>query len=371
MIPERKTLFLVDDNITNLTVGKKALSGSYNVITLSSGEKMLEMLENIIPDLILLDVDMPGIDGYEAIRRLKISKKNADIPVIFLTSMDDEEMELKGLSLGAVDYITKPFSPLRLLKRIEIHLLIEVQKQKLVKQKQELIRFSVNLSQLVKEGTKTIEELKNAILSTMAELVENRDKITGGHIARTQNYIKVLIEAMKEHEVYKDEMMKLDKELILLSCQLHDVGKIAIKDSILNKPGKLTPEEFQEIKTHAVFGEKVMLKLKEKTVDNDFVEYARIFAVSHHEKWDGSGYPNELKGEDIPLLGRIMAIADVYDALVADRPYKKAFPHEKAVQIIIEGKGNHFDPVLINLFEMIHPEFEKIAAEVTQWSIKQ
>ena len=366
MTSKRKTIFLVDDNITNLTIGKKALSGSYNVFTLNSGETMLEMLENIVPDLILLDIDMPGMNGYEVIKRLKSDEKNADIPVIFLTALDNEEMELEGLSLGAVDYIAKPFSPLRLLKRIEIHLLIEAQKQELVEQKQELIRFNVNLSQLVKERTKTIEELKNAILSIMAELVENRDKITGGHIARTQNYIKVLIEAMKEHEVYKDEMIKLDKELILLSCQLHDVGKIAIKDSILNKPGKLTPEEFQEIKTHAAFGEKAMLKLKEKTMDNAFVEYARIFAVSHHEKWDGSGYPNKLKGEDIPLLGRIMAIADVYDALVADRPYKKALSHERAVQIILEGKGNHFDPILIGLFEKIHPEFEKIAAKIAR-----
>ena len=360
----RKTIFLVDDDITNLTVGKKSLMNLYNVFTLNSGEVMFEMLENITPDLILLDVNMPGLDGYEVIKMLKADEKNANIPVIFLTALRNEEMELEGLSLGAVDYITKPFSTSRLLKRIEIHLLVESQKHMLVTQKQELLYFNNNLSQMVHEKTKTVVELKNAILSTMAELVEHRDEITGGHIARTQRYIKSLMDAMKIQEVYKNEMKKLDEELVLLSCQLHDVGKIAIRDSILKKPGKLTPDEFLEIQTHADFGEKAILKLKDKTMDNDFVEYARIFAASHHEKWDGSGYPKGLKGENIPLLGRIMAVADVYDALVTDRPYKKALPHNKAAEILIEGRGSHFDPDLIDLFKKIHPEFKKIALEV-------
>ena len=364
MNERRKTIFLVDDSMTNLTIGKKALSGSYNVLTISSAETMFEMLRDLLPDLILLDVDMPGINGHEAIKKLKNDEKTTNIPVIFLTALNDEEMELEGLSLGAVDYITKPFSPPRLLKRIEIHLLVESQKHELMEQKQELSHFNDNLSQLVYEKTKTVVELKNAILSTMAELVENRDEITGGHIARTQRYITALINAMRAYSLYNDEMIELDDELILLSSQLHDVGKIAISDSVLNKPGKLTPEEFQEIKTHPAFGEKTMLKVKEKTLENDFVEYARIFAVSHHEKWDGSGYPYGLKGEEIPLLGRIMAIADVYDALIAERPYKKALPHEAVAKIILEGKGTHFDPALVDLFEKIQHEFAKIAAEV-------
>jgi len=360
----RKTVFLVDDDMTNLTIGKKALSGVYNVFTLNSGADMLEMLENLHPDLILLDVNMPEMDGHEAIKHLKANARTVGIPVIFLTAMTDEAMELKGLSLGAIDYITKPFSAPLLLKRLEVHLLVEAQKRELVAQKRELLFLNNNLEQIVDEKTETVVKLKNAILSTMAELVEYRDEITGGHIVRTQRYMKALLDAMRRQGVYSADVDKLDEELVLQSSQLHDVGKIAVSDSILNKPDKLTPEEFEAIKTHAVFGEKVIGRIKEKTIDSDFLEYAGIFAVSHHEKWDGSGYPHQLAGEDIPLLGRMMAIGDVYDALVEPRPYKGAFTHEKAMNIILEGRGKHFDPVLTDVFQNIHHEFERIAAEV-------
>jgi len=359
----RKTIFLVDDDMTNLTIGKKALADSYNVFTLSSGALMLKMLENLQPDLILLDVDMPKMDGHEAIRLLK-EGKHAAIPVIFLTALNNEEMELKGLSLGAIDYIAKPFSAPLLLKRLEVHLLVEAQKKELNEQKRELLFFNNSLSQMVEEKAGTIIELKNAILSTMAEVVEYRDEITGGHIVRTQRYIKALLDEMKRGGVYEKEVSALDEELVLQSCQLHDVGKIAITDLILNKPGKLSPEEYEKMKTHTSYGEKIILQLKEKTQDSDFLEHARIFAVSHHEQWNGSGYPKGLKGGDIPLLGRVMAISDVYDALVEPRPYKNAFPHEEAVRIILAGKGNHFDPALSDLFEKIHPEFNRIANEV-------
>jgi len=364
METKRKAIFLVDDDMTNLTIGKKALTGVYSVFTLNSAAVMFEMLENLTPDLILLDVNMPEMDGHKAIKILKANAKTTHIPVIFLTALNDEEMELQGLSLGAMDYITKPFSIPLLLKRIEVHLLVAEQKQKLQAQKRELLFFNNNLTQMVNEKTKTVVELRNAILSTLAELVEYRDGITGAHIARTQQYIKALMDGMKNNGVYEDEVSRLDEELVLQSCQLHDVGKIAIKDSVLLKPGSLTLEEYEEIKKHTIFGEKVIQKLKEKTKDSDFVEYAKIFVITHHERWDGNGYPNRLKGEAIPLLGRMMAIADVYDALLTDRPYKKAFSHERAVQIIMEGRGTHFDPALVDLFVKINHEFEKIASEV-------
>ncbi|MCL2232854.1 MAG: response regulator [Treponema sp.] len=364
MDTKRKTIFLVDDDMTNLALGKKALAGFYNVFTLDSALVMFEMLENLTPDLILLDVNMPEMDGYTAIKNLKASKA-AHIPVIFLTALNNEEMELRGLSLGARDYITKPFSTALLLKRIEVHLLVEDQKRELQSQKRELLFFNNNLTQMVDEKTRTVVELRNAILSTIAELVEYRDVITGGHIVRTQRYIKALMDAMKHHGVYKAEMSAMDEELVLQSCQLHDVGKIAIRDSILLKPEDLNSEEYEEIKAHTIYGEKVILKLQEKTTDSDFVEYARIFAITHHERWDGEGYPNGLKGEEIPLLGRVMAIADVYDALVTGRPYKDGFSHEKAARFILDGKGTHFDPVLTDLFGKIHHEFGRIAAEVT------
>jgi len=366
MEDKKRTIFLVDDDMTNLTIGKKALKGHFNVFAINSGQSMLDMLENLKPNLILLDVNMPEMDGHEAIKRLKENTTTADIPVIFLTALSDEAMELKGLSLGAIDYITKPFSAPLLLKRLEVHLLVEEQKRELVKQKRELLFLNNNLTELVDEKTETVVELKNAILSTMAELVEYRDEITGGHIVRTQRYIKALLDAMRREGAYAAEVNTLDEELVLQSCQLHDVGKIAVRDAVLNKPDKLTPEEFDAIKTHTTFGEKVIERLKEKTIDSDFLEYARIFALSHHEKWDGSGYPHGLSGENIPLLGRMMAIGDVYDALVEPRPYKNAFDHEKASSIIIEGRGKHFDPVLTDIFEKIHPEFKRISQEVKE-----
>ena len=350
---DKKTIFLVDDDMTNLTVGKKVLSGVYTVVTLNSGSRLFTMLKKITPDLILLDVNMPEMDGYDVIRQLK-SEESAfkEIPVIFLTALQDEEKELLGLSLGAIDYITKPFSPPLLLKRLEVHLLVESQKR-------QLIDFNQNLTLMVEDRTRSIVELKNALLTTIAELVESRDDITGGHIERTKTYIKLFIEGMKKHGIYRDEIEALNEESVLLSSMLHDVGKITVRDSILNKPDKLTAEEFDKMKVHTVFGSEIMDNIKKKTRDSEFVENARIFALTHHEKWDGSGYPKGLKEMDIPIQGRIMAIVDVYDALVEPRPYKEAFSHEKAVQIIVEGKGTHFDPALIDLFNDMNKIFDE------------
>jgi len=317
---ETKTVFLVDDTSTNLAVGRDALEEIYDVYTFNSGPRVLKVLEKNTPDLILLDIEMPEMNGYEVMKHIRSNPETAQIPVIFLTSRSDGESELEGLSLGAIDYIFKPFSPVLLLKRIENHLLMESQKRELMEQKQELINFNDNLQEMVDAKTATVVELQNAVLKTMAELVEFRDNITGGHIDRTQRYLSVLLNALEKSGLHKTEIDKWDLGLVLQSAQLHDVGKIAIRDGILQKPGKLTEEEFEEIKTHTVFGEKVIQKIKKNTTEQEFLEYARIFAISHHEKWDGSGYPNQLAGENIPLLGRIMAIADVYDALVSDRP---------------------------------------------------
>jgi putative two-component system response regulator len=379
---KRKAIYLVDDDLTNLTVGIDAIEEYYDVLTLSSGELLLQMLEKNIPDLILLDVEMPGMNGYDVLARLKGDPRTANIPVIFLTAMSDGSSELKGLSLGAVDYITKPFSAPLLLKRIEMHLLVESQRRMLETQtrmleaqtrtletqthelrlqKLELTRFNTNLLEMVKDKTKTVVELQDALLSTMAQLVECRDDITGGHIDRTRGYLAVLLDVMQKRCIYMDEVSKWDINLVLQSAQLHDVGKIAVKDGILNKPGKLTADEFNEIKEHAAFGGTVIEKIKEGTSEQAFLEYAKIFAVSHHEKWDGSGYPNGLKGQEIPLLGRLMAIADVYDALRSERPYKNAYSHEDSVSIIHAGSGSHFDPLLVELFLSVADEFAAIA----------
>jgi putative two-component system response regulator len=359
MDAERKTIFLVDDNLTNLTVGKVTLTEHYNVFTLNSGEKLLKMLEKTIPDLILLDIEMPEMNGYDVIKIIKNKNETKHIPVIFLTARNDVEGELEGLSLGAIDYITKPFSPPLLVKHIETHLLIETQKK-------ELINYNNNLQEMVEKKTKSVLELQNAILKTMAELVEFRDDITGGHIERTTSYLGVLLDALSVLNLYEKEIASWDLKLILQSAQLHDVGKIAVPDNILQKPGKLTVEEFDEIKKHAAFGKEIIEKIKKKTSERAFLEHAEIFAATHHEKWDGSGYPKGLKGKDIPLQGRLMAIADVYDALVSDRPYKKSFTHEKAVDIILQGKGTHFEPILVDLFLKVSDEFNSIAKSFKQ-----
>ena len=347
---DRKTIFLVDDDLTNLTIGKNALAESYNVFTLNSGARLLKMLEKHIPDLILLDVAMPEMSGYETIKAIKRNKTTARIPVIFLTAKSDASSELEGLSLGAIDYIIKPFSPPLLRKRLEVHLLVETQKQ-------ELRHYNDNLLAMVAAKTKTVVELQNAVLKTIAELVEFRDDTTGGHIERTQGYLGILLNALLKKGLYPEEVSGWDIELVLQSAQLHDVGKIAIADSILLKPGKLNEEEFAKVKEHTTFGEKIIEKIKKTTTEQAFLEYAGILVAAHHERWDGNGYPRGLKGEEIPLLGRIMAIADVYDALVSNRPYKKALSHQEARRIMLEGRGRHFDPVLVDVFEQVAEQF--------------
>ena len=351
---ERKTIFIVDDDMTNLTVGANTLLDVYNVFTFNSGKLLLKRLARHVPDMILLDVDMPVMSGYDVIRQLKSDDKNSQVPVIFLTAKSDSESELEGLTLGAIDYIAKPFSPPLLLKRIEVHLLVEAQKT-------ELQDFNNNLLEMVDDKTKMVVELQNAILNSMTRLLDRRDDITGGHIERTQRYMYVLLKTILERGLFLDESSHWDLELAVQSTQLHDIGKVAIKDSILLKPGKLTKEEFEDIKTHPIVGEDVILEIERNTSEHKFLEYAKVFTATHHEKWDGSGYPRGLKGEEIPVLGRAMAIVDVYDALVSVRPYKAAFTHEKAVDIILDSRGKHFDPEIVDLFLSVAAQFKQIA----------
>lgn len=354
MDTQRKKILLVDDNITNLTIGRNVLGEKYDVFTIPSGEKLFKMLERVMPDLILLDIEMPEMNGYEVIKKLKADDRLKTVPVIFLTAKNDDGSELEGLSLGAIDYISKPFSPLLLLKRIEVHLLVESQKR-------ELEEYNNNLQEMVRQKTAAVVSLQNAVLQTVAELVEYRDHITGSHVERTQNFLKLLIRSMIMRGVYADRARSWDNDNFYQSAQLHDVGKIVIKDSILQKPGKLTAEEFDEMKKHTTFGGMVIDRIAKKTEEQSFLENAKIFAHTHHEKWDGSGYPLGLSGEDIPLQGRIMAIADVYDALISERPYKKPFSHAEAVSIITAESGTHFEPALVDIFKSAEKLFEKIS----------
>ena len=360
-----KQIMLVDDSVTNLLAGKTALSKDYKVLTAGSASIMLEMLEWSKPELILLDVDMPEMDGFQAIKILKERPETKEITVIFLTAMDDKTIELQGLELGAVDYIAKPFSPPLLRKRVELHLLLkdqrrvlEDQKRVLEGQKFELQNYNDNLQSMVEEKTKTILKLQNKLLEAMAEMVEGRDGVTGNHIANTRDYLRILLSAIANSGLWTEEVAQWDIELLCQSSQLHDVGKIAISDCILKKTGRLTAAEFAEMQHHAAFGVGFIEKLEDGEADSAFLRYAKTFAGYHHERWDGTGYPYGLSGEAIPLLGRLMAIVDVYDALTSDRPYKRAFSHQDAVRIILDGKGTHFDPDLVSLFEQVAEQFQ-------------
>ncbi|GHV27692.1 two-component system response regulator [Synergistales bacterium] len=353
----RKNILIVDDNMTNLTTGKDMLKDKYKVYPVPSAGLMFDLLEHIIPDMILLDIEMPEMNGYEAIKRLKGEPQWNEIPVIFLTSKTDEGSELEGLSIGAIDYVTKPFSAPLLLKRIENHLFTETQRK-------QLKEFNTELEAVIREKTAQIFNLQNAVLSTVADLVEFRDDTTGGHVVRTQKYMKILLDKMVEENVYTEEISEWDMDYVLPSAQLHDVGKIGIADAILNKPGKLTHDEFEIMKEHAAIGVAAIKRIEENMKGHAFLRHARRIAGTHHERWDGAGYPEGLVGRDIPLEGRLMAIADVYDALISARPYKKPFSTDYARQIIEGGKGTHFDPLLVDVFSKVAHQFAAVARDV-------
>ena len=342
----QKTIFVVDDNDTNLSMAKVALREQYRVMTLPSAGKMFALLEKVKPDLILLDIEMPEMDGFEALRQLKDSGAYSDIPVIFLTGMTDASVEVRGFQLGVIDFIPKPFSAPVLLNHIKTHLDVD-----------ELIR---ERTAQLHQKTVQLQNLQNAIIFGFADMVENRDNVTGGHVERTTTYIKILVDAMVASGVYADELGKMDLDLFISSARLHDVGKIAISDVILNKPAKLTDEEFEIMKSHAAEGERIIDKIASRTDDVEFLQNAKLFAGYHHERWDGKGYPRGLSGLDIPLQGRIMAIVDVYDALVSERPYKKAFTFEEAVKIITESSGMQFDPKIAGVFYASREQFRAV-----------
>jgi putative two-component system response regulator len=354
---------LVDDNIANLKLGKNALMEYYDVFTAPSAKKMFDLLERNKPALILLDIDMPEMDGYEAIGVLKNSPEMRKIPVIFLTGKNKVEDEVKGLTLGAIDYISKPFSPLILRKRVEVHILVNSQREELEKQRRFLQEFNTNLQIMVDEKTKTVVELQNAVMKTMADMVEYRDDTTGSHIERVQRYLKFLLDGLMESGLHADMTAKWDVDLLLQSSQLHDIGKIGISDSILRKNSALSMEEFEVMKQHTTIGVRIIEQIEAESSACDFLKYAKIFAGTHHEHWDGTGYPNGLAGENIPLLGRLLAIADVYDAITSARPYKKALSHEKAVSFITDGKGSHFSPDVVDLFLSCSASFREASVK--------
>jgi putative two-component system response regulator len=336
----------------HLNAGKDILKDLYNVFPIPSGKKFFELLEKVSPDLILLDIEMPEMDGYEVIKKLKADEKTAGIPVIFLSAHIDPGHELEGLGLGAVDYVFKPFSPILLIRRIENHIFM-------ASRQKELKKNNENLQAMALE--RTGQDLQNSIMNAIAELVEFRSGEPNGHIVRVQKYLRLLVERLIAEKIYADEIADWNPAFLVPASRLHDIGKIRIDNSLLNKPGKYSPEEFELVKNHAGWGAKIIETIETGTEEHSFLSHAKIFAASHHEKWNGTGYPLGLAGLGIPLQGRLMAIVDVYDALISKLPYKEPFPPEEAKEIIVSERGLHFDPLLTDIFESLSGKFAEIA----------
>jgi putative two-component system response regulator len=354
---QKKIILTVDDTIINIDVVKGILAKDYLVQAATSGKMALKIIEKQKPDLILLDIMMPEMDGYEVCQILKSKESTKNIPVIFLTAKSEESDEAKGLALGAVDYITKPISPPILKERVKNHLILQESK-KVLEQQNEV------LEEKVVQRTLQLSELQDVAMVAMGALAESRDPETGNHIRRTQRYVKVLAIEVAKYDKYKDFLTPDVITSMHKSAPLHDIGKVGIADSILLKPGRLTDEEFAVMKKHTTYGRDAIAaaELSIDTADN-FLIFAKEIAYSHQEKWDGSGYPEGLAGEDIPLSARIMAVADVYDALISRRVYKDAFSHEKAISIIIERKGSHFEPFLVECFLAVVDDFLQISKD--------
>ncbi len=342
------TILLVDDNTTNLQVLREALDGQgYKLLVAKSGPSALTIVEKAAPDLILLDIMMPEMDGYEVCARLKKEPQTMNIPVIFITAMTDQEDEAKGLALGALDYITKPINPELVGARVRNQL--------------ELKRHRDHLEEMVKRRTRELELTQAILIEGLATLTECRDPETGGHIKRTQNYVKALALKLKDHDRFCEQLSDETIELLYLSAPLHDVGKVGVRDDILLKAGKLTDEEFEEMKKHTTIGHQTLQMIERKLGQSTFLHCAREIAYTHQEKWDGSGYPQGLAGDEIPIAGRLMALADVYDALISKRVYKPPMSHEEASAIIVKGRGGHFDPDVVDAFVALGNTFRNIA----------
>jgi putative two-component system response regulator len=352
----KQTVLIVDDTPENLTVMNGLLREHYRTKIANNGQRALQIAQdNPLPDLILLDIMMPGMDGYEVCRRLKRDPRLAAIPVIFLTAKAEIEDEQAGFNAGGVDYNTKPISPPIVLARVSTHLKLKAAAD-FLKDKNAFLETEVQ------RRTREVQVIQDVTIMAMASLAETRDNETGNHIRRTQNYVLALAKALQSHRRFRAALDDKTIEMLYKSAPLHDIGKVGIPDAILLKPGKLTPEEFEIIKTHTTIGRDT-IAAAEKLIDgpSTFLRLAREIAHYHQEKWDGSGYPEGLRGDAIPVSARLMALADVYDALISKRVYKPPFPHEKAVAIITEGSGKHFDPDVVAAFLMIEGQFRSIA----------
>lgn len=354
-----QTILVVDDVSSNIMYASALLQEEgYCAKGAASGRQALEIAAATPPDLILLDVEMPNMDGYEVCRALKTNPRTEDIPVIFLTGRRTPEDEERGLLLGAVDYLSKPISPPILAARVRTHLTLRAAHLALA-------RENADLDAEVNRRLNELHAVQDITMLAMTKLARIRDNETGHHIQRTQTYVSVLISHLRDHPRFKDYFASVDTELLAKSASLHDIGKIGIPDAILLKPGKLTEDEFETMKQHTTLGRDAITAIGSDLAEYEtFLEFAREIAYSHHEKWDGSGYPRGLSGEDIPVSARLMAVADVYDALISARPYKAPMTHFEAIRIMENGKGTHFDPDILNAFLHANQIFNQVAKDL-------
>jgi len=349
-----KKILIIDDSPEAIVVLGNALPKHYKRQAAISGENAIKLLDTSeeLPDLILLDVMMPGMDGYEVCSHLKKDERLKEIPVIYLSALTDTKDKVKAFEQGGVDYIEKPFQFEEVRARVDTHL-------KLRYFQRELEAHNNNLKEMVEEKVKEISESQIATIFAMAKLAESRDNDTGDHLKRIQIFCGLIAKKLSQHPKYKGKINAEFIDILQKASPLHDIGKVGIRDVILLKPGKLTTEEFEEMKEHTTIGANTLEEVYQKYPGNYFVKIGIEIAESHHEKWDGSGYPKGLCGDEIPLSARIMALVDVYDALRSKRVYKEAYSKEKTREIIIQGSGKHFDPLIVEVFLEFEEEFDK------------
>jgi putative two-component system response regulator len=355
MDEQKAKILLVDDESFYIDILVELLKDDYKTVVAKNGDQALRRAAILPrPDLILLDILMPGMDGYEVCRQLKADPQTRDIPVIFLTVKSEVSDEIKGFELGAVDYISKPMSPPIVQARVHAHLALH-------KARQQLADHNELLEIKVRERTEELNRTKDVAIYCMASLAETRDAETGRHILRTQKYIKSLAQRLQSNPRFKEYLDDGIIEMLYRTSPLHDIGKVGVPDRILLKPGKLDADEWELMKMHAQYGHDALLRAEQELGSTDFLQMAREIALTHHEHWDGSGYPQGLKGDEIPISGRLMATADVYDALISRRVYKEPFTHGRAVDIVRQSSGSHLDPDIVNAFLELNEAFLKIA----------
>ncbi len=353
------SILAVDDTKLNLNVLVNVLGESYALSVALDGAGALDYIKENIPDLILLDIMMPGIDGIEVLRRLKDDARCKDIPVLMLTALSETKQKAQCFELGAVDYIQKPFDVHELQARVKTHLSLAQARKNLKEQNH-------NLEVLIQQRTQELLSTQQATMESMAALAEYRDPETGQHINRVKGYVELIAKELSKQPAFAEQLPLTTINILVRSAPLHDIGKVGVRDEILLKTGPLNDEEFIEMKRHTEYGAQVICSVEQKVGPMPFLDAAREMAHFHHEKWDGSGYPEGLSGTDIPLSARIMALADVYDALISRRVYKPPFPHSKAVEIILEESGKSFDPDIVDVFSRCTENFREVALEFAE-----